>query len=481
MNGKFLPAMAALLILVLPPNLPAAAFDAPTELATPFQDPLMAEPEQLERGAVLPGDGAPVSCPVAKDFSAPLRLSEAVDLALCNNAQVKMAWAAIKVQAAASGVARAAYFPTLSGSLSYREDKTSYPGSGIKSRTIDNSPINAALTWRLLDFGGRGANLDAANQALVAAMANHDAMLQKTLATVIQAYFDAQVAKAAWQAKEHNEEIARNTLATAKRREDKGEGSTGDTLQATTALARASLENNRARGGYLKALSVLTYEIGVPMHTTIILADDLEEPGRHAADGLEAWLREAQQRHPAIVAARAQLESARHRLTATRSEGLPFVNFSANYYEDGRLEQTPTAARTREYLYGVTMTFPLFDGFSNTYKVRGVEAQVEQKGAELRGTEHQILMEMVKAHADASAALHNLEASAKLLKAAEEALQTVKRKYEKGAADILAILSTQAALAEARQERLRGLAEWRSARLRVLASAGMMGRSALLP
>jgi outer membrane protein len=473
-------------VLLVWPLSAASAVSAPSldslgELATPFADPLFAAPEALEKGVALPGDGRPALCPTVKDFSAPLQLAEAVDLALCNNAQIKAAWAGIKVQAAATGVARAAYFPVLSGTASYREDKTRYSGAGNPTSSVDSTPLNGSAMWRIFDFGGRGASLEAANQGLAAALASHNAALQKTLAEVIQAYFDTQVAKAAWQAKEQNEEIARSTLDTAKRRETKGAGSASDTLQAGTGLAKASLERSRAQGTYLKALSVLVYAIGAPAHTRITLADDLQESGRPSVEDLETWLQEAQKLHPAIAAARAQLEAAQYRVTATRSEGLPTLDISANYYENGRLDQSSISSGTQESVVGLTLTFPIFDGFSRTYKVRGAEAQVEQKSAELLATEHQVLMEVVKTHADGMAALGNLDSSEKLLDTAQNALSNATRKYEKGAADILEILGAQTALSDARQERIRSLAEWRSARLRLLASTGLMSRTAAGP
>ena len=90
-------------------------------------------------------------------------------------------------------------------------------------------------------------------------------------------------------------------------------------------------------------------------------------------------------------------------------------------------------------------------------------------------------MEVGKAYADAVSSLQNLQASETLLIAAQDSLNTSQRKYDKGAADILEMLHTQAALADAQQERIRCIAEWRSARLSLLANAGMMGREALLP
>jgi len=242
-----------------------------------------------------------------------------------------------------------------------------------------------------------------------------------------------------------------------------------------------SCVKNRAHGAYRKALAVLIYEIGVPTNAPVTLADDLDLPVGQAAEDLEAWLQEAGKRHPALVAARSQLEAARYKVTATRSEGLPTLNLSTSYYENGRLEQAASATRTQELALVATLSVPIFDGFSSTYKVRGAEAQVEQKDAELRDTEYQILMEVVKAHADAGAALDNLDASARLLATAQEALAVSKRKYDQGAADILEILNAQTALAEARQERIRSLAEWRSARLRLLACGGVLGRTAIRP
>ncbi|MBY0579094.1 MAG: TolC family protein [Burkholderiales bacterium] len=456
-------------------SIPATAGTLLEDLISPSKDPLQTVPDVILTGVTLPGDGVPVPCPAQKNFAMPLNLGEAVDLALCNNAQIRAAWANIKIQAAATGEARAAYWPTLSGTASRINDQTH---SGIGSSTINSHTVYGALNWRIFDFGGREANLGAASQALSAALSSHDAVMQKTLSEVIQSYFDAMTTKAAWQAKEQNEAIARSILDTAKRREVKGAGAHSDTLQAITTLARATLDRNRALGAYRKALSVLIYAIGAPSDMQVVLTGRLDEGDGLTIKDLNDWLEAAQKRHPAIVAARAQLEAARYRVASARSDALPTLDFSANYFENGRPGQGLTLARTQERTLGIALTIPIFDGFARTYKIRGAEAQVEQKDAELQDIEHQISMEVVKSHADAVAALQNLQASEVLLTAAQDALDVSKRKYEKGAADILEILSTQTALSDAQQERIRSLADWRSARLRLLANAGLMGRGA---
>src|SRR5437016_5994029 len=56
-----------------------------------------------------PGESEQVACVGAQEAAAQLSLSEAVDVALCNNAQIRGAWAIIRVQAAGVGQARSAY------------------------------------------------------------------------------------------------------------------------------------------------------------------------------------------------------------------------------------------------------------------------------------------------------------------------------------------------------------------------------------
>lgn len=477
--------VAASALLLAPPLW---ARDMDDVLTTPFIDPMHTRPDVLDKGAVLPGDLTPWQCPTTTDFSTPLALNEAVDLALCNNAQVKVAWSAIKMQAAALGIAEAAYLPTISANVSRLRTGTSYPDSEIPSNSVTGNTVYASFNWRLFDFGARAANRQAANSSLAAALADHEASLQKTLEQTIQAYFDAQSARAILQAKEQGQIIASEILDSAKRRETSGVASRSDTLQANTAFAKAVLDRNRATGDYEKSLSVLVYALGLPTGTRVVLAEEADAGGRDGKNGnpvvaqakdLDAWLRQAEQSHPAIRSARAQWDAAKSNITSVRASGLPTIDFTANNYQNGYPGQGLQAISTHINTIGISVTIPLFDGFSTTYKVRGAQAQAEQHEAQLEDVEHSVLMDVVKAHADAVSSLQNLQASEDLLDAAQEALATSRRKYDKGATDILEILNAQNSFADAKQERIRCLAEWRSARLRLLASAGTLGMSSL--
>ena len=458
----------------------ACANDLLDQVLMPRADPLSTLPPVIVDGATLPGDTATHSCIVPDEAPGVLTLAAAVDLALCHNPQIAGAWAGIRIQAAGLGQAQAAYLPTVSASAGRQHGRTTVSGAtAVASSNTSSTLVSTTLGWRLFDFGGRDAAARSAQALLDAALANHDASMQKVLAAVIQSYFDAQTAQAAWQSRQRQETMAIALLETVTRREQRGAAARTDTLQAATALARASLERSRADGAFRKSLAALVAVMGMPGATRLALANDLADPDDAVRGELDSWLAGAQTRHPALQAARAQLASAQENIVTTRSEGLPTLDFSAAHYRNGRPNQGATQD-TQETVAGITLTIPLFDGFSRTYKVRGAQAQAAQKEADLRELEQQVVMEVAKAHPDASAALANLAASKNLLDAAEQSRDSVQRRYDRDAADVRDLLGTQASVDEAQQERLRCLADWRSARLRLLAVAGRMGKWALV-
>lgn len=474
MNANMLRIILMILVTVLVCRVPAFGFN----LSYPFfSDPLGTKPEVIEKGVILPGDTAPVSCAVQKDFSRPLALGEAVDIALCDNPQIKSSWAKIKIQAGAVGEARAAYLPALTGSLNQTNDQIHYKDDTYPSSNIDRTTFQAGIVWRIFDFGGRAANHHAAENLLTAALLSHNAMLQKVLSAVTQAYFDVMTTKAALKAATESEQIARMTLISATAREERGVIAQSDRLRATTALAKALLDSNRAHGDYQKTLAVLVQTMGLPGNTVISIPDDISADTGEISKDLNRWLEEIQKNHPAIIEAKTRVDAAKNQVTVARSAGLPTVNLSGNYYMNTRPGEAVTQTEARESTVGIGLSIPFFDGFSNTYKIRGAQAQVEQKEAELADTKNLIALDLIKAYVDATFALQNLDASANLLKAAQEALSVSQRRYDKGAADITEMLSTQTTLTNARQERIRCMAEWHSARLRLLASAGAMGRT----
>jgi outer membrane protein len=456
--------------------LPVSAFGFPDIL----KDPLGVQPDRLQTGAILP-DGSLIACPASVDLSQPLELGSAIDVALCSNPQIRSAWAAIKIQSWVLGEARAAYLPTMNVSVSRLANwNSSSSPSGTYDSVHTGNQLYGTLTWRLLDFGGRSANNKAAIQLLVAALAAHEASLQKTMAKVIQAYFDAMMAQSSFIARKKMVELAERILVATKRREDCGAVPLSDTLQALTALAKARLNEARAQGDFDKSLSLLVQVMGLAPGTPVRLPQKLELYRVDDVKDLNSLLRQAEERHPAIRVARATLAADKAKITVARSEGMPSLDAMAYFSRNGYPNQGLSSINQSVTTAGVTLNLPIFEGFGRTYRIREAQAQVEQSEAQLQEITSQALTEVVKAHADALTSLGTLKATELLVTAATQSIQSSLRRYERNAADILEVLNSQSALADAEQERIRAVAEWRSARLRLLAESGILGRADLL-
>jgi outer membrane protein len=259
-------------------------------------------------------------------------------------------------------------------------------------------------------------------------------------------------------------------------KENRGVAPLSDALQAKAALAKAELAARRAEGDFKKAKSTLAYALGIDPEQEITLADVQRSnfDDNFSIKELNEWLDFAKQYHPAIVAAQAKVLSAERKLDATASDGLPTLDFFSNYYQNGLPNQAIQTTRSNTVATGVNLSIPLFEGFARTYKIREAQSLLEQAQAQLENIRYQTVGDIIKAHADATSSFENLKYSESLLTAALSAVESTKRRYDKSAGDILELLNAQSGLADAEQERIRCLADWRSARLRLISTAGKL-------
>jgi len=463
--------------LSLIPALLGLCLSAPHAMAGVGQwlrDPLGANPASLKQGVTLPGDDAPPDCATDHDPGIPLSLAEAADLALCDNPQVRITWAEIREQVAGVGEARAAYLPTASGSFTYQRDATTYPGQPSLDSTVTGHNIYGSVGWHLFDFGSRAANRASANHLLAAALAAHSAELQNVLDSLIGAWFNAMATKSAVDARREADALAKQAVAAAQRREVGGAGTHSDVLLAEVASAKATLALSRSQGEYDKARAVLVYTMGLPPMTEVQLPSLAATSAAPIGD-LDAWMDLAEHSHPELVSAREQWLAAQQKVRSARSDGRPTVDFGANLYENGYPNQGLQNLHNQQFTLGVTVSVTLFDGFTNHYKVEQAKAAADVQQAQYEDDQHKVLMNLVKAHADALASGDNLQASQNYVEASEAAVQSAQRRYAGGAASLLELLTAQTNLADAHQERVRCLTDWNTARLRLMASAGQLG------
>jgi outer membrane protein len=423
-------------------------------------------------------------------LSTPLRLEEAVDRALCDNPKTREAWANVKVQAAAVGVAKAAYLPTLSGNWQdVRDDSvtnvTNYPTLSSADRsTVQNGSIS--LNWVLYDFGGRKAALRNAQGLLAAARANQDATLQVAFSTVATDYYAAQAAAGKLLTSQETEQISHDSFVAASARVRNGVAAITDQLQAQTSYAQATYNRAKAEGDLQTALGTLASDMNLNPGQPISIPSvaDGVMPDRDFTESVADLIDEAERIHPSIAAARAQLDAAIAKERQTRAEGLPNISFVAKYSHNNQpaslgLGEPQFPATGHDWYFGVQVQIPLFEGFGRTYQVRQAEAQIEVQQSTLDEARQQVSLDVWKSYQALQTDTDNLDNTAALLQIAQRSFDAAKHRYVSGVGNILELLNAQSSLSDANRQRIQALTDWRAARLQLAAKIGRLSISDL--
>jgi outer membrane protein len=466
-----------LLLLTLAAPYPVQAFDI---LRTEAAIPPTAAASLVTTGL----DGSLQPCQFGVP-GVPLRLNEAVDRALCENPKTREAWANVKVQAANVGIARSAYLPSITANWQdVRDDSVTDITGHPALSSADRASIHTAsisMNWVLYDFGGRKAALRNANELLAAARANQDATLRTAFSAVATDYYAAQAAAGKLAAAQETEQTAHDSFVAASARVVHGVAAITDQLEAQTSYAQATFARAKAEGDLKTAIGVLASDMDLNPSEPIAVppVNDGIAPDADFSESVTELIQQAEQQHPSVAAARAQLEAAVAKEQQTRAQGLPALSFVAKYSQNNQpaslgLGEPQFPATGHDWYFGVQVQIPLFEGFGRTYQVRQAHAQVEVQQYTLDEATQQIGLDVWKTYQSLQTNLQNTTNTASLLDIAQRSFDAAKHRYTAGVGNILELLHAQSQLADAHQQRIQALTDWRAARLQLAAKLGRL-------
>ena len=442
---------ALLLLLICQTNCWASPDPFDTESLIPPKPTLQSE------GSA----GDPCASPMPEG---PLDLLVVVDLALCNNPQIREVWANSRVYAAQFGVNKADYLPSanLNGTVT-RSEADSNP-------SVNQRSISVTLSYLLYDFGLRAANLENSRQLLVAASASQDSTVQTIFLAAVQAYYQEQAAIAALDAAVESERAAKESFAAAEARYTAGSATPADKLQAQTAYSQATLNRITAAGNLKNAQGTLANMIGLDANrnVTLVPANTSSIPSDFEGD-VNLLIEGARQRRPDLRAAEAQAKAAQSSIDAARADGRPTITLAASANQNDI-----TGYNSRGSSIGINLNVPIFSGYAPTYRVRAAEAQLDTKNAQLEQLHLQVALDVWTAYQQLTTATQSLRTAADLQKSAEQSESVALGRYKAGVGSMLDVLNAQSALASARQQRIQSAFNWNISRAALARAMGSL-------
>lgn len=384
-----------------------------------------------------------------------LRLSQLVDIALSNNPTTQIAWEDARAAAASWAEARGLYYPQITGSAEYFYARDGGSSTGADAFREQYGNVGLSLSYLLLDFGGREAKIDAARLALVNANWNQNQAIQNVVNEVAVNFYDYIGSKALVIADETNLEEAQTSLEAAELRLEAGVGTLPDVLQARATLAQVQLDLVEDRGNVEILRGELATSVGWPSNTEFDVSDPQDElPIDALADNVNDLIDVAIENRPDLAAVQASVREAQANLKEARSEFFPEISATAQVLRFWVRPEGEASEYFTNYLVGVQLSVPIFQGFTIINSVRQASAEFESAKAALRLQEQIVIDEVWAAYYNFRTAVQSLEAATVLLESSIESYNASLELYRNGVGDIIELLTAQTTLAEARAEQV---------------------------
>jgi len=389
---------------------------------------------------------------------ATLDLKTAIDFALENNFAIREARERIRQQSGVEIQVRAREIPNVSASGSYTGNAKEI--SQYTPQTSDSWNISLQARQLLFAGGGVTASIKGARLTREAAELEMEGVINQQLLAVRTQFFTVLLGKEKITVQEENVRLLEKQLQDAQSRFNAGSTSNFDVLRAQVALANGQPPLIQARNDYRIAIEQLRQVLGFVSLT--VGADVARVPeisgslavGEQVKIDLSDALVAAHAKRPELLQLARVEEAGEQNIKAVRAGSLPEFDLVGGYL----WTRNPFSGTFNDNLHGwtagVQAQWNIFDGRATAGRVVQARSQLEQAKLSLAQTTLAVDVQVRQAYSSLIEAWELVQASAKTIDEAQEALRLANVRYSVGTATQLDVLTSQVALTEARLNEL---------------------------
>lgn len=410
--------------------------------------------------------------------SAPLTLEQCVSTALGQSPLEESAEFSLKSATHSAEAEKAPYYPSLGFNLSASrwQRRIFLPNGllppGIPEPTLvgptDDYSFSFSAGYLLFDGGERKARLAAARARQKASAADGGRVRQDLILSIHQAYFALAATMAIRDTAQQSLGRAEDHLRIARDRKEAGTVPLMDVTRAASEVADARLSLIRADNTVRQSRGRLATAMGLPASSALEIAPAAETPAPPDEAQLTSAGTRALQARPSLLAAAHGVEAARRAVDFARSSFSPKVGASASY---GR-EDAGWYPQDKTWLVGLTVSVPIFTGFSRVENLAKAKVDLGKAEADARQASLVVQEQVWDAYSAVRASYEATEAAEAFTAAARESERLARERYAVGAGPLSDLLDAETALARAEAAQAAAGWDYRSARARFLWSAG---------
>lgn len=383
-------------------------------------------------------------------------LAEALDLARRSQPSVVQARQNVRIAEAGERVALGAFLPTItatggsttSGSSATRFDATSGRLLPVGTSYADNAGISGSLN--LFTGFQRGANRRAAGATTDLREA---AQLQEEYAIALatkQAFFATLEDSELVSVQQTQLRLTEEQLRLVSERLRLGATTRSDSLRAMVIHANAQLALIQAQSNLRNAQTNLARAIQLPGLVMAVRDSSLEL--RLPQLDTAQLRRDANSTAPSVRQAEATVAVARATVSANRAAWLPTLSANASNRwsrNDSLFFGGGGANFVRTWSLGLTLSYPLFNGFQRESNIVTADANAVSAEAALRDARLALDASLIQQLSALDAASTSIDVARASVTAAEEDLRMQTERYRLGAVTIIEVLTSQANMQQA--------------------------------
>lgn len=374
------------------------------------------------------------------------------------------------LRAADEGVASAAaaLLPVLQWQADFQRTIGDSRSPGAPSQGLESTQmiINLIGSWQVYDFGADLARKEAAKETVLATRAGLLQIEQQVLSSAVTAFMNVRATAETVSIRESNIRLLTQELRAANDRFEVGEVTRTDVALAQSALAAARSDLAAARADFQQARE--SYRVAVGRYPKALSAPPRLPRVERNVDRARAI---AVRRHPSLQQAQHQVASTELSIAAAEADMKPNVSLRGTL----RLaDNVDTSGGSESLTLGLRGQQTIYQGGQLSSAARAAMAQRDQARNNLHVVRHDIYADVGNSYADLQAAIAQIDASERRIKAARVAFDGVREEAKLGARTTLDVLDAEQQLLDAQAARVQAETQQYIAAYGVLASMGLL-------
>jgi outer membrane protein len=312
------------------------------------------------------------------------------------------------------------------------------------------------MSQLLFDFGRTLDSIRSAIASVEASTADLETTRQTVIFNTKQAYYSVLASQRLLQVADETVRQNQKHLEEAQARFDVGLAPRFDVTQALVQLSTAQLNQVTARNNVALARETLRTAMGVTGPFLVTLVDTLERGALTVND--ESLVAQAYASRPELQSIQAQQRAQADQVSALQKQYLPAVSGNAQYNWTGR--EYPLQ---QGWLWGVTLTFPLFDDILTSAQVGEAQANLHGLQAQEEDLRQQITLEVRQSFLTLRQAEESIRVSEQTVGQARENLDIAEGRYAAGVGNIIELTDAQVSLTSAQANNIQALTTYKTA------------------